>query len=402
MPVFFWRTLGIYRPKYKALVRVESIEFDPLVNRYFESEYKAQKDSKNTGSTTTSDKSNSNSTDTIESKTESSDESSSKSGSEGSSEETFDGTVINNNKSSITTAEKGTDSTEKAGTRILSKEGSIIDAKTGKEIYNKDTSDTTTYGHEIKFGGSDSTTVTDDTNVTTSVNANTTTKNATKEAPMSDVGVTSKGGNSDGKLGNLDFQYATAYAQTDSDAGTDTTVKGNKGTTETLLNKGTTETHSNSDTIARSGSDSTEFDNRKDITSYDNYAEKETYDKYTDTVTYGKNTTVTNNGEDNKTTDNHTDNIKTNQTTEASSSGSGASETKASNTNVMNGTHSGATNTLSKISDTETNRNRYTGREGLTPQKAMAEASDYLMGYSPAFQWLVDRLEPCFMAVYDI
>lgn len=48
------------------------------------------------------------------------------------------------------------------------------------------------------------------------------------------------------------------------------------------------------------------------------------------------------------------------------------------------------------------NRNRYTGREGLTPQAAIMEACDYLMGYSGAFVWLCQKLEPCFMGIYDI
>ncbi len=44
----------------------------------------------------------------------------------------------------------------------------------------------------------------------------------------------------------------------------------------------------------------------------------------------------------------------------------------------------------------------YTGRTGTTPQKALAEAMNYLRTISPAFFDLTTKLEPVFLGVYDI
>lgn len=41
------------------------------------------------------------------------------------------------------------------------------------------------------------------------------------------------------------------------------------------------------------------------------------------------------------------------------------------------------------------------GRSNLTPQKALTEAMTYLRDISPAFMWLTEELEPCFLGVYD-
>ena len=38
METFFWRQLRLYRYKYKQMLRMETTQFDPLVNRYFEAE----------------------------------------------------------------------------------------------------------------------------------------------------------------------------------------------------------------------------------------------------------------------------------------------------------------------------------------------------------------------------
>lgn len=47
-------------------------------------------------------------------------------------------------------------------------------------------------------------------------------------------------------------------------------------------------------------------------------------------------------------------------------------------------------------------KERYTGRAGLTPQEALAEAITYLRTISPAFFDLMMKLEPAFLGVYDI
>ena len=50
----------------------------------------------------------------------------------------------------------------------------------------------------------------------------------------------------------------------------------------------------------------------------------------------------------------------------------------------------------------EVKHDRYAGRDNVLPQDAMASATHYLMNYSTAFQWLCNKLEPCFIGVYDI
>ena len=47
-------------------------------------------------------------------------------------------------------------------------------------------------------------------------------------------------------------------------------------------------------------------------------------------------------------------------------------------------------------------KERYTGRAGLTPQKALTEAITYLRTISPAFFDLMMKLEPAFYGVYDL
>lgn len=45
---------------------------------------------------------------------------------------------------------------------------------------------------------------------------------------------------------------------------------------------------------------------------------------------------------------------------------------------------------------------RHTGREGLTPQQALAEGLKYLADYPDAILWFCSKLEPCFIGVIDI
>lgn len=44
---------------------------------------------------------------------------------------------------------------------------------------------------------------------------------------------------------------------------------------------------------------------------------------------------------------------------------------------------------------------RHTGRDGLTPQRALAEALQYLADYPDAILWFISKLEPCFIAVLE-
>lgn len=72
--------------------------------------------------------------------------------------------------------------------------------------------------------------------------------------------------------------------------------------------------------------------------------------------------------------------------------------------NVADGTTTTGSETGSKdTSLTKSNLKReiFTGRDGLTPQKALREAMSYVR-QSSAFAWLKEQLEVCFLSVYDI
>lgn len=86
-----------------------------------------------------------------------------------------------------------------------------------------------------------------------------------------------------------------------------------------------------------------------------------------------------------------------------------------SNTNVLSGTdetvESGTRSGNQSITDgnsvdresssNSTKREIFTGRDGLTPQDALASAMRYVKT-SSAFVWLKEQLEVCFLSVYDI
>lgn len=288
MDVFFWRDLNIYANKYKALVRVETIDFDPMVNRYFESEFTHASSGSNNEVASVENIIESLSSNTGNSR---------------------------NDAHNIGTTNNTTDNTSTSETNgITSSDGSVIGST--------DTSGQTTVN-------SSGTTTVDNT-----------TKSANKEAPMNAAGA----GGTTGKLNNLDFTYATAYSQTD----------GNSETSS--QDTSTTATQSNTDT-----STSTHTSDTSDTTT----------ESVGQTVSAGEseNTSVT--------TDSFT------------------------NENASNTTSSTSNSRTSNNSGNERSRNRYTGREGLTPQQAMALASDYLMNYSTAFKWLCNNLEKNFISLYN-
>lgn len=446
MPVFFWRTLNKYRARYKSLVRVESIEFDPLVNKYFEAEFSSDNRStsdtiqnsttdrngksdmlygssgsgetlgENSGSEITSDTSvltKEFNTDTIKN---------------GGSTTTFDTKVQLSGQDTVNDSkiESGKDTTSENKSRT---ETGSVDVD-GSEIFsgmdtNRKTGGTTVSGTSSTRGSSTGKETANGKNITTA-DAMAIAKNANKQAPMNAANVTAAGGNSNGRLGqmdshgnskSLDFEFATAYSQADSEttsAGSETnnkttdttgTTTGNENHNENtnhniqdvtsygknIHNGSTTDTNS-----SRNDTGTTDFSTLRDI-------------KDINTTVYGKNESKTGNegttynetvgvGEKGtQNTENNGDrNYNGNTSENYTKSESGNKNTVSTERSTGNYTNN-ANRTASEV-----NHNRYAGRDNLTPQRAMAEATDYLIGYSPAFQWLVDMLEPCFMAIYDI
>lgn len=98
-----------------------------------------------------------------------------------------------------------------------------------------------------------------------------------------------------------------------------------------------------------------------------------------------------------------------------STSSSNQSSGTTSNTNVLSGTdvtvESGTRSGSQSVTDgssidrenssNSTKREIFTGRDGITPQEALAESMRYVKN-SSAFSWLKEQLEVAFLSVYDI
>lgn len=462
MEVYFWRTLAKYRDRYKALVRVQSIEFDPLVNRYFEAELVSKnvmnesESSNRNGNTVTNNTSNGSfiGKDVGTSVRTGNEERNILVDTNGNSIDTHSGNETTKRNSDLnrtitpnltettkideTNEESFKDYRETKGFkgRYDEKEitGSYSDqheSLTPTTEKHKGT-DTTNYNMhretEILNKGKQTT---ENDSIQTGVN-----RDAAKAAPMSAVnigrldGAEGSGGTgigtsdiTDGLLEPLDFKYASQYSESD-------TIGKNIGK-ETISydNFGKTETTKSLDGDAESieyGHEIEKSHNDKDTREYQNYKEKTTsegeeYLEKTGTISDHKkgDNTVTKSGteqthditsgtdivirdlSDNKDYDesrNETGTITSNETGNTSNDTTNTTNDQfngnVTNTDQMSGSKQSTNNVQ--------NRNRYTGREGLTPQDAMRRAEEYLLGYSPAFQYIIDKLEINFILVYDI
>lgn len=462
MEVYFWRTLAKYRDRYKALVRVQSIEFDPMVNRYFEAELVSKnvmnesESSNRNGNTVTNntsngsffgkdvgstihngteardilDETNGNSTDTHtgnetttrvnelnrtvtpnltenntfnESNVESFDAYRETKGFEGRyDEKSINGSYSDKHESLSPTTEThgGTDTTK---------------YNTNREVVHLNTGKQTTENDMIETG----------------VN-----REATKAAPMSAVnigrmsGTEGSGGTglgasdiTDGLMGPLDFEFASQYGESDrigKNTGREVISYEDFGSTEQ------TRSLEGDDQSLEYGHSVSKTHNDKDTRTYQNYKERNTsagqeYLEKTGTKTDTKNGTNTlvktgteNTNENGSGTDTTERNLKDEKVFGESRHETGTVTNNDNNhsvndtTNTTNDQFRGNVTNVDQMSGSKQstnnvqNRNRYTGREGLTPQEAMRQAEEYLLGYSPAFQYIIDKLEINFILVYDI
>lgn len=457
MELFFWRTLNMYRARYKAILRVESIDFDPLVNKYFEGQFQGSNSATGSSSGTTSG--NNRNTETLgttvttqgsHSDSESGTRTDEKTGLTAGQDVTDRTNVQTLNTTDAGTVTKQTNSTDTETTdRDTVLTLNTVEAGTGtrdvteSETTDRDDTTTVTYnttdrnsGTITDAGTEGSTTIVDGENTTDSHRAGVSdgsTKEALKAAPMSAVGITnngtapSGGGTGDptgvnrGRLGGLDFTYATSYGQKDSESNdvvhensfntddTTTTVTGTKGNTRTLGDShaktgtetsvldGTTDTDRTVDEdttsrVTRTGTESTADD--VSVSKIGSVSESDSTSlRKTGTVSDDEDATVTHTGSNQET-------VESEDSRQSSGTTSGTQATTGTNTN---NTYFGNETTLQDTKTaTSTTTNRYTGRDGLTPQEAMARATDYLMGYSTAFQWLANKLEICFIGIYDL
>lgn len=462
MEVYFWRTLAKYRDRYKALIRVQSIEFDPLVNRYFEAELVSKnvmnesESSNRNGNTVTNNASNGSfiGKDIGKSFRTGNEERNILFDTEGHSFDTHTGNettkrnsdlnrTITPNITETTKIDESNDETFNAYRETKGFMGRKDEKTITGSYYDKHESmtpttethsgtDTTNFNMnretEIRNNGSQTT---ENDSVQTGVN-----RNAAKAAPMSAVNIERLNGGegsggtdigtrdiTDGLLGPLDFKYASQYGESNK--------IGKKIDRQTISyeNFGKTETTKSLDGDAESieyGHEVQKTHNDKDTRTYQGYTEREISDgqEYLDksgtkTDTKKGNNTVTKSGTENTRDitsgtdivtrdlhDNKDYNESRNETGTITSNETG--NTSNDTTHTTNDQFNGNVTNIDQMSGSKQstnnvqNRNRYTGREGLTPQDAMRRAEEYLLGYSPAFQYIIDKLEINFILVYDI
>lgn len=365
MAVFFWRDINMYRQPYINQLRIEAgnVDFDPLVSRYVESEYK--KEVSNIGKTI------------------------------GNEYEESEGTK-NNLLEYLNPEEhqenwdelKGTDVKEKKSfedrqhDRIQS--GTKELKKTGEAAKNfvKDASGSQ---EELVINRNDgyTETRTGNTKGQTMEQRADTTRQAQKDAPQSAVNIprsnlSLSNGSSQGDysanvnaIGNLDFSYASRYGENDSNGAT--VGKNIEDQSQTITRDGN-----------NGGSETRKF-GRNQQTATD-LTEKETFIDYKIT---DKDTGIEKN-------DKHEDYYgKGNRNINVTHSDQNNSEDFKSN-------KSGNSVTEKNETERERNTNQLTGREGVTPQEGFESALRYLQNMPLSITWLIGKLEHNFIGIYEL
>ena len=197
MELFFWRTLDKYRDRFLKLAGFQTVKFDPMVNKYLESEHDDTR-------TSTINRKN-NSTDKLTGKHSDKQNSESYSDNENIQHDnrilTAAGTTqgTSSNTENIADNTRNMESENTAGNRIISNNG---EGESSNIAYNNSMN---------KNKGTGST--------TTDSRADTVAKQASKAAPMNASGLTNTlpGENSDlaatEDLGGRNYEYASAYQQ---------------------------------------------------------------------------------------------------------------------------------------------------------------------------------------------
>lgn len=382
MALYFWRVLDKYRERFLSLAGIQDIDFDPMVNKYLEAEntYNGQtigsgtsigtSKGRNYGDTQTIASGNGNSSDT--------------------------GTVTNageysDNKTLDERRETGgedkrvlnmTDTETKSGTDTETKTLNLEDKRTPDLTSDQTTNETNNNTQVVN-----NTVATDGR-----TSEDSRTRQADKAAPMSAVNLAMTQGSGDaqlpgGHLGDMDFTFASAYSQRDGGAinKTDKTETTDGTTTDNGGSYTVNNRHdSGNETTTRTGTDTTATEYGSQTTTTHGGSE---------TTEYGKTETLTG-------SDNETGNSSSTRTDDLSHEWNDKS-TRQEQRDLYNDVTT-SKNDKSQQNKTSTNRNRYTGREGLTPQEGLRTAEDYLRKYGPAIDFLISKLEICFIGIYDI
>lgn len=256
-------------------------------------------------------------------------------------------------------------------------------------------------------------------------------RQANKAAPQNAVGITrvSDDGTSafhgarDGAITGLDFEFASAYGETAGQEGTTATRReyydGDNNIIQSVGTAADNTDTTNYNRDQRTGTDLTE------TTGYSGYSEKESQTgsearektgghsvikESEETRNYGevsKESSGTTSGTDTQTISGQektTENSSVNDTTDNTRTDSGTEDgSYADNgTKSSKGTSEGSIKATAQTQDQKSTTNRYTGREGLTPQEALKSALEYLRTNPPCIVWLCSMLEHNFIRVYDI
>lgn len=341
MERFFQRTLDTVRDRYRQILRMETIKFDPMVNKYFEGEYttngtdnsETARNILNVKDYRKSDSSESNYAEEVSNEFE---------------------------------VKKDTTSTEGSGT----KEGSF--SNTGSESKTGNNTIIGTSNAQHNNSTSESTTSHTDDVTTTTGSSGEINHKAIKQAPMNASGVTTNGtagvadqSSINGALNNLNFSYATAYDANDK--------------------TGKTYNHNDED-----------IDNTSTTTGTDAGSSSES-SRNSHTVNEGINRS---DGGSNDETNEYEETVNK-EYEDARSIGTTGSDRMSGNTTGKD-TFTGTDSVTKDGSSYQIKHDRYTGRDGVLPQDALKAAMNYLQNYSTAFEWLCNKLEINFIGIYDI
>ena len=359
MELFFWRTLDKYRDRFLKLAGFQTVKFDPMVNKYLESEHDDTRTSTINRQNNSSDKLIGKHRDKQNSESYSDNENIQHDNRILTAAGTTQGTT--SNTENIADNTRNMESENTAGNRIISNN-------------SEGESSNVAYTNSMNQNKGTGTTTTDSL-------ADTVAKQASKAAPMNASGLTNTlpGENSDlaptEHLGGLSFEYASAYQQADT-LGKTTSNVNNESTSEENSASNSADQKTYTDTREESEKSGGE---RTKLNAIQNYNQKA-----------------------GNTADERTDSKTENTAGEIAGHSIGHESTLSNNNYTATDTHESDANSSDETTTKGTRTIRYTGRYGLTPYEALKGTENYLRDFGPAIDYLIEKLETCFIGVYDI
>lgn len=368
---YFNTRIRMHAPQYVSALRIETIEYDPMVSDYMERQHLDERTTDRSGSSTRTDSGKTDTTDNVTTTTKS----------------TADGTKSGNGSRNESRVENGSTTSTGNTSSDVTDSGS----DTVKTDTIKDTTGSTTHGLKniTADSGSDQSksieTASD--NRTEAVRENSTDsgshttgnrliQDATPDSSTYGLGMPEQ----------LNHAYTTAQeerAETGSSSGTkalDRTTTRGGGTSG---NKTDTTTYGKTVTSTNSGTDQ--------VTGIDTVDD-------TQRTTYGKTTATTGTSRDEGTTKSEVTGRVTDETSETSHD---SSNQEGKTIGTRGTTTSGTTSSeeSGNVTEKADSRERYSGRHE-SPQDLMARAYAFTMKTN-AFKWLIERMGECFYGLMD-